>query len=56
VTHTQRNEAVLRALQKYTQKAIASKTEATKAMVATGLYTAKGELKVKFGGTRKKVG
>ena len=54
MTHAQRNEAVLRALQKYTEKNTATKTAAIKSLYDTGMYTKKGDLRVEFGGKSKK--
>jgi hypothetical protein len=55
MTHAQRNEAVLKALQKYTEKNTASKSAAMKSLYDTGIYTKKGELRVEFR-TDKKAG
>lgn len=54
MTHQQRNSAIIDLLESYTKKNTVSKAAARKALIEEGIYTQKGELRVIFGGERKK--
>jgi hypothetical protein len=51
VTREQRNEKIISALEEATTRALASKKRAREALIAEGIYTKKGKLRVEFGGT-----
>jgi len=53
MTIKQRNAAILKALAEQTKAMTASPETARKALIKEGIYTADGELRVKFGGKRK---
>lgn len=53
MTHQQRNAAILKLLETYTQKTTISRAVARKALIEEGIYTKKGKLRVEFGGERK---
>lgn len=55
MTLEQRNAAILKMMAEQTRRETASVTAARAALAADGTYTAKGRLRVKFGGTRVKV-
>lgn len=56
MTHAQRNQKILNAIARATERAVVSKKIARQTLIAEGIYTAKGELRVEFGGRRKKAG
>lgn len=53
MTLEQRSEAILRALAERSKRTLASPETARAALIKDGIYTKNGELRVKFGGTRK---
>lgn len=54
VTKEQRNEKILKAIEDATAKGSVSKKKARETLVSSGIYTAKGKLKVEFGGVSQK--
>lgn len=54
MTHLQRNQKILDAIAKETERALASKKVARETLIKEGIYTAKGKLRVEFGGESKK--
>ncbi len=54
VTKGQRNERILKAIEEATAKGVVSKEKARETLMAEGIYTAKGKLKVEFGGKSQK--
>lgn len=54
MTQHQRNERILELLNLKTQRGAVSKRAAREVLMSDGIYTRKGELKVTFGGVRKK--
>ena len=54
MTHSQRNEAIRDLLEAHTKKATSSKAAARDGLIAEGLYTKKGKLRVEYGGERKR--
>lgn len=54
VTHQQRNQKILEAIAEETERAVSSKKVARETLIAEGIYTTKGKLRVEFGGERKK--
>ena len=54
MTHAQRNRKILDAIAEETQRALASKKVARDTLIKEGIYTAKGRLRVEFGGEGKK--
>jgi hypothetical protein len=56
MTHSERNQKILDVIAKETAKALASKKTARETLIKEGIYTTKGELRVEFGGRRKKGG
>ncbi len=54
MTHAQRNQKILAAIDAVTERATASKKEARKTLIDEGIYTAKGTLRAEFGGPSKK--
>lgn len=54
MTHAQRNQKILEAIAEETERALASKKIARETLIKEGIYTAKGKLRVEFGGESKK--
>jgi hypothetical protein len=54
MTHAQRNQKILKAIEAETKRALASKRAARETLIKEGIYTTKGKLRVKFGGTGSK--
>jgi hypothetical protein len=50
MTHAQRNQKILDAIESATKQAMLSKESARKTLIKAGIYTAKGELFPEFGG------
>ena len=50
MTHAQRNQKILKAIEAKTARALTSKKTAREALVKEGIYTAKGKLRAEFGG------
>jgi hypothetical protein len=50
MSHTQRNEKILRAIEEGTTRALVSKKVARDTLIKEGIYTTKGKLRVEFGG------
>jgi hypothetical protein len=50
VTHSQRNEAIKLAIKAYSQRALLNRETARKSLIASGIYTASGELQPQYGG------
>lgn len=55
MTHAQRNQKILEAIAKETARALQSKKIARETLIAEGIYTARGKLRVEYGGEGKKV-
>ncbi|WP_197051932.1 hypothetical protein [Sphingomonas sp. 35-24ZXX] len=51
--HTQRNQKILDAIARQTERGTASKHAAREMLISEGIYTKKGKLKVEFGGDGK---
>ena len=51
MTHAQRNEKILKAIEEGTTRALVSKKVARATLIKEGIYTAKGKLRVEFGGS-----
>ena len=56
MTHEQRNEKIIRAIEEATAKALVSKKKAREALVSDGIYTTEGKLRAEFGGNANKRG
>ena len=56
MTQAQRNAKILRAIKDETKRAAVSKKTAREALIKEGIYTVKGKLRVRFGGTTGKKG
>ena len=54
MTHAQRNAKILAAIAEETKRAVVSKKIARETLIDEGIYTAKGKLRVEFGGESKK--
>lgn len=54
MTHAQRNRRILDIIEKETVRASSSRKIARETLIAEGIYTKKGKLRVEFGGERKK--
>ena len=54
MTHQQRNQKILEAIAEETGRALASKKVARQTLIAEGIYTTRGKLRVEFGGESKK--
>ena len=54
MTHAQRNQKILEAIAKETARAVSSQETARETLINEGIYTAKGKLRVEFGGEGKK--
>lgn len=54
MTHAQRNQKILEAIAKETARGVSSKKAARETLINEGIYTAKGKLRVEFGGEGKK--
>lgn len=54
MTHAERNQKILAAIAAETERALASKRVARETLINEGIYTAKGKLRVEFGGDGKK--
>ncbi|MFY9350541.1 MAG: hypothetical protein WBL20_04380 [Sphingobium sp.] len=54
MTHAQRNRRILEAITEQTEEAMVSKKAARAVLIKEGIYTAKGKLRVEFGGPSKK--
>jgi hypothetical protein len=54
MTHEQRNQKILRAIDEATKRALSSKKAARETLIKEGIYTTKGQLRVEFGGPGKK--
>jgi hypothetical protein len=55
MTHAQRNQKILAAIEAETSRALVSKKVARDTLIKEGIYTTKGKLRAEFGGkTRKK--
>ncbi|MBY0306219.1 MAG: hypothetical protein K2W86_13860 [Sphingomonas sp.] len=54
MTHKQRNQKILEAIAEETERAVASKKIARETLIREGIYTAKGKLRVEFGGHSKR--
>lgn len=54
MTHAQRNQKILDAIAEETARAVQSKKTARDTLIAEGIYTVKGKLRVEFGGKSKK--
>lgn len=54
MTHAQRNQIILKAIEKQTAQAVQSKRIARETLISEGIYTVKGKLRVEFGGESKK--
>lgn len=54
MTHAERNQKILEAIAKETARAVATKKTARETLINEGIYTAKGKLRVEFGGEGKK--
>lgn len=55
MTQAQRNAAILEWLKTFTEQNTTSKTVAREGLIAEGIYTRKGKLRVEYGGKSKKV-
>jgi hypothetical protein len=54
MTHAERNAAILRLLEDHTREHTTSRKVARDGLIAEGIYTRKGKLKVEFGGEAKR--
>lgn len=54
MTHAQRNQKILEAIDAETKRGMRSKKAARQTLISEGIYTAKGKLRVEFGGDSKK--
>ena len=54
MTHAQRNQKILNAIETKTTQALSSKKTARETLIGEGIYTTKGKLRVEFGGSSKK--
>ena len=54
MTHAKRNQKILDAITEETARAVQSKKIARDTLIAEGIYTTKGKLRVEFGGVSKK--
>jgi hypothetical protein len=54
VTKAQRNKKILKAIEAQTKRGLASKKAARETLIKEGIYTAKGKLRVEFGGSSGK--
>ena len=54
MTHAQRNQKILAAIAEETARAVQSKKIARETLIAEGIYTTKGKLRVEYGGEGKK--
>jgi hypothetical protein len=54
MTHAKRNQKILEAIAEETARALQSKKIARDTLIAEGIYTIKGKLRVEFGGVSKK--
>ena len=54
MTNAQRNKKILAAIAVETKRASASKKIARETLIKEGIYTAKGKLRVEFGGDSKR--
>lgn len=54
MTHQQRNQKILEAIAEQTERAVVSKKVARETLIKEGIYTAKGKLRVEFGGDSKR--
>ncbi len=54
MTHAERNKRILKAIESETARALVSKKIARESLIRECIYTAKGKLRVEFGGSRKK--
>ena len=54
MTHAERNAKLLAIIAEETKRAVASQGTARNTLIAEGIYTKKGKLRVEFGGERKK--
>ena len=50
VTHSDRNEAIKKAIRAHSRKALVDQTSARKSLVDSGIYTAAGDLHPNYGG------
>lgn len=53
MTHAQRNAEIMRLIDAHTAAAVTSRKVARKTLIDEGIYTKKGKLRAKFGGTEK---
>jgi hypothetical protein len=54
MTNAQRNQKIMKAIEATTRHALVSKKTARDALIKEGIYTAKGKLRVEFGGAGRK--
>jgi hypothetical protein len=54
ISHAQRNKKILKAIKAETKRATASPQAARALLIEEGIYTAKGKLRVEFGGKSAK--
>jgi hypothetical protein len=54
MTHAQRNQKILDAIAEETARASQSRKIARETLIAEGIYTTKGKLRVEYGGESKK--
>jgi hypothetical protein len=48
----ERNKKILALIEEHTKEALTSRKTAREALIKTGIYTKKGQLRVEFGGKR----
>lgn len=54
MTHAERNQKILHAIEQETARALSSKKAAKEVLIKEGIYTSKGKLKAEFGGKPNK--
>ena len=54
MTHAERNERILKAINAKTKRVVVSKKAARESLVEEGIYTKKGKLRAEFGGSEPK--
>lgn len=54
MTDAQRHDAIIALIDEHTKKALVSKAAARASLIASGIYTKKGQLRVEFGGPGSK--
>ncbi len=54
MTNKERNKRIITAIREATARALVSREAARDALIKEGIYTKRGELRVRYGGVRKK--